>query len=76
MCILSGEQNPGKVPDGLIDLREQLCNQREIGPYPAVQLVAEQVALLHGFFLDLDLPLLRPGPLAPGLEAGPAAFFE
>ena len=75
MSILAGEQNPGNVPDDLIDLREQLVNEREIGPYQAVQLITEQVATLHAFFLDLDLHLIRPGPLAPGLKAGPA-FYE
>ena len=76
MSILAGKQNPGNVPDDLIDLREQLVNQREIGPYQAVQLIAEQVTRLHAFFFDLDLHLIRPGPLVPGLEAGPAAFYE
>jgi hypothetical protein len=70
MSILDGEQNPGNVPHDLIDLREQLVDEREIGPYQAVQLITEQVARLHAFFLDLHLHLVRPGPLAPGLEAG------
>src|SRR6516164_2586563 len=57
MFILASEQSPGNVPDDLIDLREQLVNEREIGPYKVVQLI-------------------RPGPLALGLDAGPAAFYE
>src|SRR4051794_22271594 len=76
MSILASDQDPGNVPDDLSDLREQLCNEREIGPYHAVQLLTEQVVRLHGFFFDLDLCLIRPGPLVPGVEAGPAAFYE
>ena len=76
MFILASEQSPGNVPDDLIDLREQLVNEREIGPYKVVQLITEQVARLHAFFFDLDLHLIRPGPLALGLDAGPAAFYE
>ena len=76
MCSLASEKVAGKGPGDLIDLREQLVNEREIGPYASVQLITEQVAKLHAFFLDLDLHLIRPGPLAPGLEAGPATFYE
>jgi hypothetical protein len=76
MSILARDPNQGNVLEDRLDLREQLYNEREIGAYPAVQLIAEQVARLHGFFYDIDLRLLRPGPLAPGLEAGPAAYYE
>jgi hypothetical protein len=76
MCSLASGSPAGNGPGDLIDLREQLVNEREIGPYASVQLITEQVARLHAFFLDLDLHLIRPGPLAPGLEAGPAAFYE
>jgi hypothetical protein len=76
MFILASKQNPGNAPHEVIDLREQLVNEREVGPYQVVQLITEQVARLHAFFFDLDLHLIRPGPLAPGREAGPAAFYE
>ena len=76
MSNLASGSPAGKGPGDVIDLREQLVNQRESGPYRAVQLITEQVATLHAFFLDLDLHLIRPGPLAPGLEVGPAAFYE
>jgi hypothetical protein len=76
MCNLTGRPPAGKGPGDLVDSREQLVNEREIGPYQATQLITEQVARLHAFFFDVDLHLIRPGPLAPGLEAGPAAFYE
>jgi hypothetical protein len=76
MFILASEQIAGNVPHDVIDRREQLVNEREIGPYQAVQLITERVARLHAFFFDLDLHLIRPGSLAPGLEAGPAEFYE
>ncbi len=62
--------------DGRDDPREQLYNAREVGPFRSVQRGADQIAILWGYFFDLDLGLFRPGPLCPGLEAGPGGFFE
>jgi hypothetical protein len=58
------------------DSREQLCNDRKIGNFFEVQLPLERITALHGFLIDLDPKLYRPGnPIFPP-DDDPRVFFE
>jgi hypothetical protein len=67
--------NDAAVPNGQLDTREQLCNERQTGPAPQVSLCRERITQLHGVMFDLDPKLLAPdNPLFPP-DDEPAAFY-
>jgi hypothetical protein len=70
------ERDSHKIRGDRIDLREQLFNNREIGPIDQVQLPLLNITQLWGVMYDLDPPIFLPGPLTPGADSGPEAFFE
>jgi hypothetical protein len=58
-----------------VDQREAPYNDRKIGLVYDVQLPVERITTLHGFVIDLDPALLRPGnPLFAPADS-PAEFF-
>jgi hypothetical protein len=61
---------------GDIDLREQLFNERAVGPVHAVALVVERITRLHGIMLDLDPGYLRPENKLFTPAADPKTFYE
>jgi hypothetical protein len=66
MSILAGKQNPGNVPNGLIDSREQLWNEGLTGPAGLIQLPTERITRLRGILLDLDpAKLIAENPWFP-----------
>jgi hypothetical protein len=58
------------------DAREQLYNDRRIGPVGEVQLPAERITTLHGIMFDLDPGLYRPGNTLLPPHHDPRAFYE
>jgi hypothetical protein len=58
------------------DSREQLCNDRKMGNFVEVQLPLERITTLHGFLVDLDPKLYRPGnPIFPPHD-DPRVFYD
>jgi hypothetical protein len=58
-----------KPSAGLVDHREQLCNERETGPINTVSLPLVNITRIHGISFDLDINLFRtdgPVPLPLG----------
>ena len=58
------------------DVREQLYNERKTGTFAQVQLPLERVTTLHGFLLDVDPGLYRPGNAIFPPADDPEAFFK
>ena len=59
-----------------IDAREQPYNSRETGPIDRVQLPVENITVLHGIVLDVDLDLYRPDGPTPLDLSSPRAFAD
>jgi hypothetical protein len=57
------------------DAREQLYNDRRIGPVEEVQLPAERVTTLHGFLLELDPRLYLAGNSLCRPDDDPRTFY-
>lgn len=64
------------LPESEVDLREQLANDRAIGLLHEIQLPRDEIRLLQGILYDVDVRLLKSGPLTTGLEGGPEVFFN
>ncbi|MDG3005902.1 hypothetical protein [Paludisphaera mucosa] len=58
------------------DVREALYNDRPTGPVHQIQLPTERITVLHGFMLDLDPKLLRPGNALFPPDPDPRRFYE
>jgi hypothetical protein len=58
------------------DAREQLFNERQIGPDTEVQVSTERIVKLSGILFDLDADKLKQGPLIPNLSLDPNQFYS
>jgi hypothetical protein len=59
-----------------LDIREQLCNERQTGPAPQISLSMERITQLHAIMFDFDPKLLAPdNPLFRPAD-DPAAFYR
>ena len=58
------------------DIRESLCNMREVGPAKIIQISVAEVGVLHGLMIDLDLKHFSQPLLEQGKPATPESLFE
>ena len=71
MSTIKNNGPKSKPSDARTDLREQLFNDREIGPIEQVQLPEEAITTLHAVLFDLDTPNFRSD--RPGLVQASSA---
>lgn len=81
MDILSVCNAPGNVAganvdhQSVVDARESLVNNGEIGRIESISVATELIGQLRGVMYDLDLKLLRAGMILPDLPDSPGKLY-
>src|SRR5262245_25615845 len=62
--------------DLLVDYREQLFNEGNVGPIDHIQVSTERIVRLNGILFDIDPQNLRESPLLPAVLQDPEQFYQ